>query len=331
LRDGLVATALKSVLLLLVATLTLAQTAKKPLSVGDVERLLKGGVTTARVATLVGRVGVDFEMTGATRARLESAGADADLIAAIERAAAATAAEGSGATDGMVLVPGGSFFMGCNESVDGECDPDEKPGRNVDVAAFRIDKTEVTVEDYRKCVNSGRCSSPGEGQYCNWGKSGRDRHPINCVSWDQAVAYCEWRGKRLPTEAEWEKAARGMDRRKYPWGNAGYGAAGRVANIADESAKRVFADWTTAEGYDDGNVETAPVGSYPAGASPYGALDMVGNVWEWTSDWYPGKVGEARVVRGGSWDYPPQSARASLRNRLRAGARNRSLGFRCAR
>src|SRR5262249_33048753 len=149
--------------------------------------------------------------------------------------------------------PKGTFFMGCNERVDTECDDDEKPGRRVNVGAFQIDKTEVTVEQYGKCVKAGACNSKGltmpywgrdeeparehpEGaKECNWGKTGRERHPINCVDWEQARTYCAWAGKRLPMEAEWEKAARGTDGRKYSWGNAGYGAGGLVANIADET------------------------------------------------------------------------------------------------
>ena len=251
---------------------------------------------------------------------------------------AAKAAKGK-AADGMVTVAGGSFFMGCNESVDSECYDDEKPGRTVEVATFKIDKTEVTVAQFARCVDAGRCSGAGLtmpfysgkeqpefAEFCTWQKPGKDDHPINCVSWDQAVAYCEWAGKRLPTEAEWEKAARGTDGRKYAWGNAGYGAGGRVANIGDQSAKQRFPDWTVASGYDDGYVGTAPVGSFPAGASPSGALDMIGNVWEWTSSPY----GDGRAVRGGSWGLDPRLARASFRFGGDAAGRAAGYGFRCA-
>ncbi|MBI4517889.1 MAG: SUMF1/EgtB/PvdO family nonheme iron enzyme [Deltaproteobacteria bacterium] len=243
----------------------------------------------------------------------------------------------------MVEVPGGEFFMGCNEKVDKECSEDEKPGRRVNVGPFRIDKTEVTVAAYRRCVEAGNCSadglrmpywgSPMKEQpewkdYCNWGQAGREQHPINCVDWSQAQAYCKWAGKRLPREAEWEKAARGTDGRKYPWGNIGYEAVGKkVANIADESAKRTYSDWTVAQGYDDGYVGTAPVGKFPAGASPYGALDMVGNVWEWIED----EIADGRGLCGGSWDYDPQNTRASYRSRSRPRSRLESYGFRCAR
>jgi serine/threonine-protein kinase len=224
----------------------------------------------------------------------------------------------------MVKVPGGPFFMGCNERVDSKCDNDEKPGRTLNVSTYWVDKTEVTVAQYARCVRAGVCSADGltmpyldrerpeSAESCNWGKPGREQHPINCVDWYQAGAYCAWAGKRLPTEAEWEKAARGTDRRKYPWGNTTYGVAARLANIKGES---------------DGYVGTAPVGSYPRGASPYGALDMAGNVWEWVTD----PVGNGRRVRGGSWSDEPGHQRASNRGLLPAQARDESVGVRCAR
>ncbi|CAN0565396.1 unnamed protein product, partial [Laminaria digitata] len=124
----------------------------------------------------------------------------------------------------MVSVPAGEFYMGCNERVDSECGDDEKPGKTVHVGAFRIDTTEVTVAAYKKCVDAGACSSgnfrtKSESKYCNWGHSGRGTHPMNCVNWAGADKYCKWVGKRLPSEKEWEKAARGTDGRKYAWGN----------------------------------------------------------------------------------------------------------------
>ena len=226
---------------------------------------------------------------------------------------------------GMVSVPAGRFWMGCNEEVDTECWDDEKPGRTVEVAAFQIDKTEVTVAAYRACVSAGKCSPPSTGNACTWDQSGKEQHPVNCVDWAQAQAYCAWAGKRLPTEAEWEKAARGTDRRKYPWGNQGYKTAGRVANIADETSGLAW----KLDGYDDGYSQTAPVKSYPDGASPYGALDMVGNVWEWTADWYDSGR-KYRSVRGGSWYSYPWLARASFRDWFSPAFRYDYLGFRCA-
>ena len=240
----------------------------------------------------------------------------------------------------MVAVPAGSFFMGCNEQVDTECDSDELPGRRVDVAAFRIDRTEVTVARYAACVAAGSCGTegltmpdvharepPDLARFCNWGNKGREEHPINCLTWAQAQAYCAWAGRRLPTEAEWEKAARGTNGLKYPWGDKAYGTVGKaVANVADETLRRKFPDWQVVDGYDDGWEGTAPVGHYPAGVSPYGVADMMGNVYEWLAD----LRGDLRTVRGGSWHDLPKTARASYRGALDPRTRRADLGFRCA-
>lgn len=227
----------------------------------------------------------------------------------------------------MVLVPEGPFFMGCNQTVDPECEADELPARMVDLPAFRVDRLEVTVADYRACVEAGICSATGltipywDGKeqpawrrYCNWDEPDRERHPMNCVSWSQASAYCEWRGKRLPDEAEWEKAARGSDGRQYPWGNA---------RLEEGSLQAALG------GPDGGQDGTSPVAAHPAGASPYGALDMIGNASEWTADWY--LPDRARSVRGGSWHSEARHGRVSNRSSSDPTVRNEFLGFRCAR
>ena len=211
----------------------------------------------------------------------------------------------------MVAVPAGRFSSGCNDLVDRECDDDERPTKQRHVDAFRIDRTEVTVAEYAACVDAGACTVPNcEWGTPNWGRTDRADHPINCVSWDQAEAYCEWVGKRLPTEWEWEKAARGTDGRKYPWGDGDPGRSS--ANLL---------------GYEDGYSETAPVGNYAETASPYGALDMAGNVWEWTAT----PVKDARVYRGGSWSSDHRDARASNRWSIDPAKRYASIGVRCAR
>jgi len=215
---------------------------------------------------------------------------------------------------GMVRVPAGEFFSGCNEEVDSECYEDEKPGKKRYVSAFAIDGTEVTVEAYRECVRAGRCKEPGTGRSCNWGRGDREGHPANCVDWNQATAYCAWKGKRLPTEWEWEKAARGTDGRKYPWGNEQVSCRQAVIRQGGTACGR-------------GNT-TFKVASKPLGVSPYGAHDMIGNVWEWTSSQYPGSTN--RVVRGGSWRRLPRSARASDRAASAPVYRSNNIGFRCA-
>ncbi len=221
---------------------------------------------------------------------------------------------GGGRGGVMVRVSDGPFFMGCNPKVDTECYDDEKPGKTVQVAAFKIDETEVTVSAYAACVKAVVCTSPSTGGACNWGRVDRGEHPVNCVDWNQATTYCGWVEKRLPTEAEWEKAARGTDGRKYSWGNQ-----------LDAAKANLF-------GPMDGFEKTAPVGSFKEGAkngaSPYGALDMAGNVWEWVSDGY--KSGAFRSIRGGGWNLDPILGRASIRRRNVPHARLNDLGFRCA-
>ncbi len=240
----------------------------------------------------------------------------------------------------MVDVPGGPFWMGCNEEVDTECiDSADKPGHEVTVTGFKIDKYDVTTAHYRACVDAGSCTParttvPEEPHtittepMCNWEVEGRDDHPINCVDWHQAVAYCEWAGKRLPTEAEWERAARGVDGRKFPWGNA----------AVDCNLANYFPSGNACVGM------TSPVGSNPTGVSPYGALDMAGNVWQWTADWYDSdyyddaptenptgpETGKWRVLRGGSWVTVGMGLRCSKRGHMDPVKWDDFTGFRCA-
>jgi formylglycine-generating enzyme required for sulfatase activity len=241
----------------------------------------------------------------------------------------------------MVLIPAGDFWMGCNAAKDGGCDPDEKPQHQVTLSAYYMDLDEVTVDDYAGCVSAGGCSPPDTGSGCNWGSGGKGSHPINCVDWFQASAYCAWADKRLPTEAEWEKAARGgcetvagdckTGMRTYPWSEAAASCTYAVMSDGGDGC---------------GTGGTSPVGSNsPAGDGPYGLRDMSGNVWEWGADWYDSSYygtspsqdpkgpsdGDKRVFRGGSlYDFG-----ASLRAAVRFGdlpeTRYSGLGFRCAR
>lgn len=162
----------------------------------------------------------------------------------------------------MVLVPGGTFMMGCNAAIDTECDADESPYHEVTLSAFLIDRVEVTQTAYKLCVDDGGCGLPSGG----WDPMSLGPFPVTYVLRDTAWNYCAWAGKRLPTEAEWEYAARGDDGRKYPWGNSA-------------------PDCTLANGPGCGEA-LARSGEHPLGASPFGVLDMAGNVWEWVGDWY---------------------------------------------
>ncbi len=233
----------------------------------------------------------------------------------------------STSTEEMVYIPAGEFTMGSDSG-----NKDEKPVHKVYLDSYYIDKYEVTVDKYAACVKAGFCNEPDTGGSCNWGKSGRERHPVNCVNWGQARAYCEWRKKRLPTEAEWEKAARGTDGREYPWGN--------------EKASCSYAVMNDGSGGGCGMDRTWPVGSKPKGASPYGAMDMSGNVWEWVEDWYNKEYyrrspdrnpkgpdsGKYRVLHGGSWFVNSDSLRAANRGSgLPPAFGYSSGGFRCAR
>jgi len=237
----------------------------------------------------------------------------------------------------MVYVPAGEFSMGssdaqvdgtlalCSENV-GNCErrwfEDEQPQHTVYLDAFYIDKAEVTNAQYRLCVEAGACNAPLNTIY--YDKADYAQHPVVYVSWNDADAYCRWAGKRLPTEAEWEKAARGTDGRTYPWGEG----------IDCDHAQ-----------YGECGGQTMPVGSKPKGTSPYGALNMAGNVLEWVADWYdsgyysqsparnppgPGS-GEFRGLRGGSWDNRPHLVRTAGRFWDKPDARYYDVGFRCAR
>jgi len=232
----------------------------------------------------------------------------------------------------MVHVPAGEFLMGSKGEPD--AGDNEYPQHTVYVSEFWIDKTEVTNEQYHRCVAAGTCQA---SSYAGDERFNGANQPVVVVSWYDAQAYCEWAGKRLPTEAEWEKAARGTDGRKYPWGN---NFDGSKVNFCDVNCG---VDWKDSEA-NDGYQYTAPVGSYPEGASPYGALDMAGNVWEWCQDWYDEDYyasspqhdpqgpssGEHRVVRGGSWGHPEAGVRAALRrDGYDPDDRDNILGFRC--
>lgn len=242
------------------------------------------------------------------------------------------------APDGMIRVPAGTFTMG--KDIEGK--GDRLAHKVLLTHAFYIDRTEVTIEKYNACIEKGACTprlvhlkKNASGVWgCNSGDKEHGSYPANCVDRRQALAYCNHENKRLPTEAEWEYAARGTDEREYPWGPN----APKACNLA------VLSGMLGACGDRHG---TFPVGSAPDGASPFGVLDMGGNVWEWVADDYAPYTADPAtdpmftfsgtpetplrgVLRGGSWDYGPESSKTHFRLPFIADAGNASIGIRCA-
>jgi serine/threonine protein kinase len=253
----------------------------------------------------------------------------------------------------LVYVPMGTFAMGSDdEQVDqalewcytdfGDCErdlfTDEQPAHIVTLDSFWIDETEVTNDQYRKCVDTGQCEAPTT---CDWGEPtfqtpSQANYPVLCVDWYGAEAYCEWVGGRLPTEAEWEFAARGPEGFSYPWGDEFDCSR---ANLDDET---LIDDFVVAGGEGcDGYASTAPAGSFYTGASWVGMLDAAGNQWEWVNDWYGDyaatvemnpsgpQTGEAKVLRGGSWLSMASWARSAFRFGDDPEVRDGEYGFRC--
>jgi formylglycine-generating enzyme required for sulfatase activity len=220
----------------------------------------------------------------------------------------------------MVTVEAADFSMGCEQSSDAACEAHEMPVHTAALAAYEIDRTEVTQGAYAACIEAGACTPPA----CDW-DCDEPTLPAACVTWSDARAYCTWRGRRLPTEAEWELAARGVDGRTYPWGDG-----------------KPTCELVNMGGCGDA---PEPVGSHPSGASPYGALDMAGNVVELVADFYDedyyrispvrnptGPVtGTQYVGRGGGYRSASEWQRAASRDWYDATDASRPMGFRCAR
>ncbi len=224
-------------------------------------------------------------------------------------------------TDDMIEIPAGPFTMGS-----GSGDPEDSPAHEVDLPGYEIDRFEVTNADFASFVEATGYATDseqaGKKSWLDELSDGKENHPVTRVTWNDAVAFCEWLGKRLPTEPEWEKAARGSAGLAFPWGT----------------------DWDPAKANvkATGLRDTAAVGSFGAGASPYGVEDMVGNVWEWTADWYQAYPGnttsdpyygeQCRVTRGGGWfDDEPQGTAFNRNCAVPDSTTSDELGFRCAR
>ena len=226
--------------------------------------------------------------------------------------------------------------MGSNLAIDPYAYEEEQPQHEVTLDGFWIDRTEVTNEQYALCVQEGSCDASALADDSAYND---DTQPVVGVSWFDAEDYCTWAGGQLPTEAQWEYAARGNDGRLYPWGNE---FDGQKVNFCDTNC--TYNSWKD-DNYNDGYAFTAPVGSYPAGDSWVGALDMAGNVWEWLADWYNRdyydnspdinpvgpESGDFKVLRGGSWADTAAVVRSAYR--FSSGlptSRVGPIGFRCA-
>ncbi|MBM4442986.1 MAG: formylglycine-generating enzyme family protein [Candidatus Rokubacteria bacterium] len=279
----------------------------------------------------------------------------AEVVIDLEALAAANVIRGDDGAE-VLLVPAGEFVMGStpreSEAFVDACKAwgdREVPKHRVSLDAFHIDRHEVTNALFECFVRATNHRTTAEREGTGWvyalkgstwewqkirgatwqqpngpGSQARANDPVVQVSWHDAAAYCRWAGRRLPTEAEWEKAARGTDERRFPWGETW-----EAAKANGDMAMRAF----------------LPVGSYADGASPYGALDMAGNVAEWVADWFGAayyqqspaknptgpKSGDRRVLRGGSWDDYPVYLRTTFRNESPADYRVNVVGFRCAR
>jgi formylglycine-generating enzyme required for sulfatase activity len=238
-------------------------------------------------------------------------GAQSDGTQCVPKAPPAASGQPSATTPGrMARIPAGTCRVGSSDRL-----LNEEPVRTVTLQSFAMDVTEVTVAEYESCVRAAKCSQAPTVRTCNAGKAEREQHPINCIEFTDAKAYCKWAGKRLPTEEEWEYAARGAEGRVYPWGKA---------------PPRKQLCWN-GEGNEVGKgnrTSTCPVGTYPSGGGPFGLHDMAGNVAEFAvSGSGKGGVG---VIRGGGWTEFVNQYVDPARRRSDSG-RSESVGFRCAR
>jgi eukaryotic-like serine/threonine-protein kinase len=322
-----------------------------------------GAAALAGVAAFAMRGGGDAHGTSGAAPASASASAAHGAVAV---ASASASAAPKTCPPGMIAIPGGEFFMGSDEK---DAQDTEKPPHRVKLMPYCMDELEETVAQYKECSDRGACRRAGKENVwpgindaqrkiydplCNISDPvALAKHPINCIDWDQAREACEARGARLPTEAEWEFAARGPDGRIYPWGDQApngtfLNACGKECVAwqrkhpdPDNSAPSFMYD------QDDGFANTAPVGSFPKGKSRYGLSDVVGNVWEWVADYYADydpatasstvtepkgpATGTDRVIRGGAWNgAQPSWVRPSFRFHVAPTARSYGFGFRCA-
>jgi len=301
----------------------------------------KSSTPTKTATNLPVKAATDIPMKTATNVPTETATTVPPTFTSTPKPGVTMLGE-DGAT--LVFVPSGEFTMGSDNG-----NSDEQPVHTVFLDSYWIDRTEVTNAMYAKCVEADGCRPPSKtSSYTRssyYGNPEFDHYPVIYVNWYKAKTYCKWAGRRLPTEAEWEKSARGPsiglgDGRTYPWGND---FDCRKGNFDDEIQldNYVVPGGANCDGFPD----TSTVGWFINGKSPYGAYDMVGNVWEWVNDWYDSAyyssspssnplgpvIGQSRVRRGGSWYDYYGDVRSAVRNVSAPGIADVNIGFRCAR
>ncbi len=323
-------------------------------------------VTGCVALAALAAVGLALRSGGAAPVASSSAAPQSSAPPAMATASASAAPATPGCPAGMISIPGGEYFMGSEDK-----SPEaaaERPAHKVKLSPYCIDELEVTVAQYKECSDRGACLRAGKENVwsdilpaqkkiydplCNINDAvAKAKHPINCVDWAQARELCESRSARLPTEAEWEFAARGSDGRVYPWGDDPPSA--ELLNACGKECvawqkKHPDPQTTPALMYDqdDAFPNTAPVGSFPKGRSRWGLQDVVGNVWEWVGDYYAAyppasattattdpkgpEAGSDRVARGGAWNgSQPSWVRPSFRYHYAPDSRSYGVGFRCA-
>ena len=335
------------------ASFTAPQPSGRGRSVALVGALAAIALLGGAAFVLLGRGQPSAEGKPESTARQSAAEVSAAPVASAAPAAASC-------PDGMVLIPGGQFFMGSDLK---GARLNQKPSHNVTLDAFCMDLYEVTAAQYQKCSDVGKCRrataevewdklTPGDKQAysgaCTIGDPEKGDHPINCLSWEMANTYCKNNGRRLPTEAEWEYATRGPDGRVYPWGDQAptaqhLNACGKECLAWAKQAKVAQQFDGSLYDADDGFATTSPVGKFPAGRSRFGPYDVVGNVWEWVADWegpYQAAdqknptgpdVGQKRVIRGGAWNGSfPEWLHPAFRYAQDPKTQSHGVGFRCA-
>jgi formylglycine-generating enzyme required for sulfatase activity len=302
--------------------------------------------------------GAFFLMNRGSDAAPAASAAPADPEPSAAPSASVAGADEKKCPEGMFKIPAGQFYMGSDAA---DAPANQKPTHNVTLSSFCMDAYETTVEAYKSCSDRGACRrlrpeveyenmAPKEHDAflpaCNIDADGREKHPMNCISWKDADTFCRKSNKRLPTEAEWEYATRGPDGRVFPWGDDKPTA--KHLNACDVdcvkwSKKAGVGVLVLFEDASDGYAWTAPVGQYPAGRSRFGPWDVVGNVWEWVADWDgaysadeqknptgPGS-GDKKIIRGGGWNGAMESwLRPAHRYAAEPGRRHPAIGFRCA-